>query len=162
MNLSSLKNTKVRGHLFLSTRNHDSCFFVLANVGPWKKLAARRGAIVRYWKSTPTNPKNPYSVSLKIEELLPLISSRTRIVAFTACSNILGSIIPVKEVITAIRATAKEQGAKKVEISVDCVAYAPHRRIDVQDWDTDFAVVSLYKVGPLLYLLVQAKPGLAF
>jgi selenocysteine lyase/cysteine desulfurase len=75
-----------------------------------------------------------------------LITEKTRIVAFTACSNILGTIVPVKEVVQAVRSAAKEKGAKKVEISVDCVAYAPHRKIDVQDWDVDFAVASLYKV----------------
>ncbi|KAF8159241.1 pyridoxal phosphate-dependent transferase [Crassisporium funariophilum] len=131
------------GDEFIVTGEHE------ANVGPWKKLAARRGAIVKLWKATPTNPENPYSVKLKLEELIPLITKDTRIVAFTACSNILGSIVPVKEVVKAIRAAAKAKGAQKVEISVDCVAYAPHRRMDVQDWDVDFCVFSFYKVyGP--------------
>lgn len=101
------------------------------------------------WAPSPTVPENPYSVKLKTEELLPLITSRTRIVAITACSNILGTIVPVKEVVKAIRAEAAAKGAKKVEISVDCVAYAPHRLIDVQDWDVDFAVFAFYKVGVL-------------
>lgn len=118
----------------------------LANVGPWKKLAARRGCVVKNWLATPTSSNNPYAVTLKIEDLLPLITSKTRIVAFTACSNILGSIISVKEVVKAVRASATQKGAKKVEISVDCVAYAPHRYIDVQDWDVDFCVFSFYKV----------------
>ena len=124
-------------------------FIIIANVGPWKKLAARRGAIVKFWKATPTNPENPYSIKLKVEELIPLISSKTRLVAFTACSNILGSIVPVKEVVKAVREEAKAKGAKKVEISVDCVAYAPHRLMDVQDWDVDYCVFSFYKVRTL-------------
>lgn len=66
--------------------------------------------------------------------------------AISACSNILGSVVPVKEVAKAVRAEAKAKGAPKVEISVDCVAYAPHRFIDVQDWDVDFCVFSFYKV----------------
>lgn len=45
-----------------------------------------------------------------------------------------------------IRARAAEKGAKKVEIVVDCVAYAPHRKMDVRDWDVDYAVFSFYKV----------------
>ncbi len=94
----------------------------------------------------PTNPNNPYSVALKVEDLLPLISSETRIIAFTACSNILGTIVPVKEIIKAARADAKEKCATKVKFSIDCVAYAPHRLIDVQDWDADFCFFSLYKV----------------
>ncbi|RXW18739.1 hypothetical protein EST38_g7102, partial [Candolleomyces aberdarensis] len=120
-----------------------------ANTGPWKKLAARSGAIVKYWKATPTKESNPYSVALKLEDVLPLITPRTRIVAFTACSNILGSIVPVKDYTAAIRKKAAELGVPKLEISIDCVAYAPHRRIDVQDWDIDFCVLSFYKVwGP--------------
>ncbi|KAM6492405.1 selenocysteine lyase [Amanita muscaria] len=60
---------------------------------------------------------------------------------FTACSNIFGSIIPVRDVVTKVaRAEAKSKSASKVEISVDCVAYASHRLIDVQDWDVDFCV----------------------
>lgn len=123
---------------------------MIANAGPWKRVAKRRGAVVKIWHPTPLDPENPYSVSLQIKELLPLISSKTRIVAFTACSNILGSIVPVKEVVKAVRADAQAKGAKKVEISVDCVAYAPHRQIDVQDWDVDFCVFSYYKVTQFL------------
>lgn len=122
----------------------------IANNGPWKKLAARRGVSLKFWWPTATNPNNPYSVSLKVEDLLPLISEKTRLIAFTACSNILGSIVPVKDVVLAARAAAKEKGAKKVEISVDCVAYAPHRLIDVKEWDVDYCVFSYYKVSSLL------------
>lgn len=90
--------------------------------------------------------ENPYSITYKVEELLPLVSSRTRLVAMSACSNILGSLIPVEEAVKALRQRAKEQGARKVEVSVDCVAYAPHRQMDVQKWDIDYCVFSLYKV----------------
>ncbi|KAK2467179.1 hypothetical protein APHAL10511_000728 [Amanita phalloides] len=147
MNLENLarglENDVQSGDEFIITGEHE------ANTGCWKKLAARRGAKLKYWRSKPTDPTNPYSVVLKTEDLLPLISSRTRIIAFTACSNILGTINPVKEIVKAARKDAEEKGAKKVEFSIDCVAYAPHRLTDVQDWDIDFAVVSLYKIyGP--------------
>ncbi|KAG6835986.1 hypothetical protein H0H93_012535 [Arthromyces matolae] len=143
MNLENLtrglENDIKAGDEFIITSEHE------ANGGPWKKLASRTGAVIKVWKATPTVADNPYSLKLKIEELLPLITSKTRIVAFTATSNILGSIVPVKEVIAALRADAKSKGAPKVEVSVDCVAYAPHRLIDVQDWDVDFVVFSYYK-----------------
>ncbi|KAG5643748.1 hypothetical protein DXG03_009682 [Asterophora parasitica] len=136
------------GDEFIITGEHE------ANAGPWKQLAKRRGAVIKIWNATPTNPSNPYSLSLKVTDLLPLITSKTRVVAFTACSNILGSIVPVKDVVTALRAQAKVKGTPKIEVSVDCVAYAPHRFIDVQDWDVDFAVFSFYKVyGPHLSAL---------
>ncbi|KAJ7108059.1 pyridoxal phosphate-dependent transferase [Mycena crocata] len=128
------------GDEFIITGEHE------ANCGPWKKLAARRGAVIKYWHSTPTNPNNPYSLSLKLEELLPLISAKTRIVAFTATSNLLGSVVPVQEITKAVRTEAAAKGAKKVEVSIDCVAYAPHRRMDVKGWDIDFCVFSFYKV----------------
>jgi len=107
---------------------------------------------VKTWLHThlPNAPSdNPYAVSLQIEALLPLISSKTRLVAFTATSNLLGSVVDVEAVVKAIREEAKKKGARKVEISVDLVAYAPHRRIDVKKWDVDYAVFSYYKVyGP--------------
>ncbi|KAK1227664.1 hypothetical protein PQX77_009329 [Marasmius sp. AFHP31] len=131
------------GDEFVVTGEHET------NGGPWKKLAKRRGAIIKIWRPTPTNPNNPYSVAYKIDELVPLITSKTRVVAFSATSNILGSVVPVKQVVQAIRKAAKDKGAGHVEVSVDCVAYAPHRQIDVQDWDVDFCVFSFYKLyGP--------------
>ncbi|KXN86196.1 putative cysteine desulfurase [Leucoagaricus sp. SymC.cos] len=147
MNLENLarglENDIQPGDEFIITGEHE------ANAGPWKKLAKRRGAVVKIWHPTPLRPENPYSISFQIKDLLPLISNKTRIVTFTACSNILGSIVPVKEVVRAIRDTAQAAGARRVEVSVDCVAYAPHRQIDVQDWDVDFCVFSYYKVyGP--------------
>lgn len=66
--------------------------------------------------------------------------------AFTACSNILGSTLPVKDIVIAIRQKAKELGNTKLEVCLDCVAYAPHKRMDVKGWDVDYAVFSFYKV----------------
>ncbi|KAJ7865551.1 pyridoxal phosphate-dependent transferase [Mycena leptocephala] len=125
------------------------------------KLAARRGAVIKYWHSTPTSPNNPYSLSLKVEELLPLISAKTRIVAFTATSNLLGSVVPVQEITKAVR-LRRPKGATKVEVSIDCVAYAPHRRMDVKAWDVDFCVFSFYKVyAPHISALYVRAPVLA-
>lgn len=118
----------------------------IANNGTWRRLEARRGASIKYWDPTPSSPLNPFSVMHQIENLIPLISCNTRIVAFSACSNILGSVVPVKEITRVVRREAAAKGAKKVQISVDCVAYAPHRRMDVQDWDIDIGTISFYKV----------------
>jgi selenocysteine lyase/cysteine desulfurase len=119
-----------------------------ANASPWKKLAGRRGATVKVWKARRLRDDNTYSVGYDIEDLLPLISEKTRIVAMTACSNILGTLLPVKENVQKVRAKAKEVGAN-LEICLDCVAYAPHAQMDVKTWDVDYAVFSFYKVyGP--------------
>lgn len=82
-----------------------------------------------------------------METLLPLITTNTRIVALTAASNILGTIVDVEGVVKAIREDAAAKGNKKLEVCVDCVAYAPHRRMDVKKWDVDYAVFSYYKVS---------------
>ena len=58
--------------------------------------------------------------------------------------------MPVAQIVQAVRARAKELGARKVEVCVDCVAYAPHRRVDVREWDVDYAYFSFYKVRPSL------------
>ncbi|TDL13191.1 PLP-dependent transferase, partial [Rickenella mellea] len=119
-----------------------------ANVGAWTKLAKRRGLACKTWAHTvlPETPNNPYAVQLAISSLTPLISAKTRLVAFTACSNILGSVVDVEAVIRRIREVAKEKGARRVEICIDCVAYAPHRRINVKKWDVDYCFFSYYKV----------------
>ncbi|KIK62697.1 hypothetical protein GYMLUDRAFT_41615 [Collybiopsis luxurians FD-317 M1] len=121
-----------------------------ANNGTWKKVAERRGAVLKYWCPTQVSPSvNPCAIIHEVEQLLPLISNRTRIVAFSACSNILGSALPVGDISRMVRERAAAKGAKNVQISVDCVAYAPHRKIDVQDWNIDFCMLSFYKVyGP--------------
>ena len=103
---------------------------------------------MKTWPTTPLpNSTNPYEVIQQLSTLTPLITSKTRIVAFSACSNILGTIVDVKAVVEHVRKVAKERGARKVEICVDCVAYAPHRRIDVQAWDIDYCFFSYYKVS---------------
>ncbi|KZT64874.1 PLP-dependent transferase [Daedalea quercina L-15889] len=135
-----------------------------ANVGPWKRLAARRGAIIKHWRPSQiaASPNNPYAVSLHLQDLLPLITAKTRLLAFAACSNILGSVVPVKDVVRAVQEKARELGAPKLEVCVDCVAYAPHRRIDVRDWDIDYCVFSMYKVyGPHASALYARTPALA-
>jgi selenocysteine lyase/cysteine desulfurase len=136
----ALENDIQSGDEFIITFEHE------ANSGAWKRLAARRNAVVKYWHPVPVSAENPYSVTYRIEELLPLVSSRTRLAAITACSNILGSVVPVEETVKALRQRAKEQGAMKFEVALDCVAYASHKQMDVQKWDVDYCVFSVYKV----------------
>lgn len=111
-----------------------------ANIGPWRRLE-REGIRVRTW------PLDRESLRLLPADLEPLLGPRTRLVAFTHCSNVLGSIEPVAE----ITRLAHAHGARVV---VDGVAYAPHRAVDVEAWDVDFYALSLYKVyGPHQALL---------
>ncbi|EJF57324.1 PLP-dependent transferase [Dichomitus squalens LYAD-421 SS1] len=147
----------LEGEEIVITGEHES------NAGPWKRLAARKGATIKLWNATQlaAYPNNTYAVGLQLDALLPLISAKTRVVAFTACSNILGSIIPVAEIVKAIRARGAELGVRKLEVCVDCVAYAPHRPVDVRAWDADYAYFSFYKVyGPHISVLYARRASL--
>ncbi len=111
-----------------------------ANVSCWTDLKDK-GIKIKIWKV------DPQTLELKTEELEKLLSSRTRLVAVTHCSNVLGTINPIKEISKLVH----DAGAL---ICVDGVAYAPHRKIDVQDLDVDFYTFSWYKVyGPHLALM---------
>ena len=110
------------------------------NVAPWRGLEAT-GIVIREWKF------RPETMALEIEDLEPLLNERTRLVAFTHCSNIVGGIHDV----AAISRRIHKAGALSC---VDGVAFAPHRQIDVKAWDVDFYGLSLYKTyGPHLGLL---------
>ncbi len=111
-----------------------------ANIGAWMALA-QHGLTIRVWTV------NRDTLRLEIPDLIPLITARTRLLALTYASNVLGGITPVPD---AIR-LARQAGAM---VCVDGVAYAPHRAIDVQELDVDFYVFSYYKVfGPHLAML---------
>lgn len=106
-----------------------------ANISCWKDLQ-NKGIKIKVWNF------NPESLELDIQDLKNLLSSKTKLVAVTHCSNVLGTINPIKEIAKIVH----EAGAL---ICVDGVAFAPHRRVDVQELDIDFYVFSWYKVyGP--------------
>jgi cysteine desulfurase family protein (TIGR01976 family) len=112
-----------------------------SNIGAWVGLESI-GVIPRFWEV------NAETGALDLDDLGRVMSSRTKLVAFTHASNILGTIHPVAEITRFVHG----RGAR---VCVDGVAYAPHRVVDVRAWDVDYYVLSLYKVyGPhhaLLY-----------
>jgi cysteine desulfurase family protein (TIGR01976 family) len=111
-----------------------------ANVGPWVRLE-KHGIKIKWWRL------DPESMTTPLGGLEPLLTEKTKIVAFPHVSNLLGEILDVK----AITALAHRVGARVI---VDGVAYAPHRAIDVQDWDVDWYAFSAYKVyGPHMGVL---------
>jgi selenocysteine lyase/cysteine desulfurase len=81
---------------------------------------------------------NAESFQLRLGDLESLMGPRTKLVAVTPTSNILGTINPIREIADAVHA----HGAL---LCVDGVAYAPHRAIDVQAMDVDFYAFSFYK-----------------
>ena len=114
-----------------------------ANIGPWADLESR-GMKVKTWCV------NPDSWTLEIDDLKQLLSDRTRLVALTHASNVVGTINPIKEIARVVH----DAGAM---ICIDGVAYAPHARIDVRDLDVDFYGFSFYKVYGPHYALLYGK-----
>jgi cysteine desulfurase family protein (TIGR01976 family) len=102
-----------------------------ANIATWLALQSK-GAEIHWWKMRADG-------TLHTEDLQPLLSSRTRLVACAVASNALGSIIDVKT-------AAQMAHAAGAEVFLDAVHYAPHAVIDVQDWDCDYLVCSGYKI----------------
>ena len=106
-----------------------------ANLVPWQELARRTGAILRWIPITPEG-------RLDLSSLDALINARTKIVAITHQSNVLGTINPLSE----ITALARKFGAKVI---LDACQSVPHLPINVIDLDVDFIAFSGHKmVGP--------------
>lgn len=111
-----------------------------ANVGPWRRLASR-GVVVKTWRI------DPETWRLEPRGLEPLLGPRTRLVAFTHATNLLGTLHDVPT----LTRLAHAHGAR---VCVDGVAYAPHRAVEVAAWDVDYYVFSFYKVyGPHVAVL---------
>jgi cysteine desulfurase/selenocysteine lyase len=105
-----------------------------ANVVPWQILAAERGVEVRWIPITP-------DFRLDLSQLDELLDG-AKLVAFTAMSNVLGTINDVRPLADAAHAA----GARVV---VDACQAVPHMKADVQAWDADFVAFSAHKMcGP--------------
>jgi cysteine desulfurase family protein (TIGR01976 family) len=132
----SLARTWFRdSEIIVTSLDHD------ANVAPWRLAAADRGATVNIWEV-----RKPACL-LDLDDLRPLLSERTVLVAVTLASNACGSHVDVH----AVTQLAKNVGAK---VFVDAVHFAPHGRIDVQSLDCDFLACSAYKFfGPHIGVL---------
>jgi cysteine desulfurase family protein (TIGR01976 family) len=117
-----------RNEIIVTDLDHE------ANVATWLALAPM-GARILWWRVRDDG-------SLHIEDLQPLLSARTRLVACTVASNALGSIVDV-------RGAADLAHAAGAEIFLDCVHFAPHGPVDAQAFDCDYLVCSGYKIfGP--------------
>jgi len=106
-----------------------------ANLIPWQELAARTGATLRYIPILDDG-------SLDLSGIDAIVTAKTRVLAFTHVSNVLGIVNPVAQLV----ALAKEVGALTV---LDACQSAPHLALDLTALDVDFAVFSGHKMlGP--------------
>lgn len=115
--------------IIITVSDHES------NIGPWVGLE-EAGATIKTWLV------DKDSLELNLDDLQALMTDRTKLVAVTYVSNILGTINPIADIAKIVH----DNGAL---ICVDAVAFAPHRAIDVAALDVDYLAFSLYKVfGP--------------
>jgi cysteine desulfurase / selenocysteine lyase len=122
-------NVGVGDEIVLSEMEHHS------NIVPWQQLARRTGAIIR-WLPIGSD------YQLDLDCFAKMITSRVKLVAVTAVSNVLGTINPIRK----IHELAKAKGAC---LLVDAAQSIPHAGVDVQAIDADFLVFSGHKMlGP--------------
>ncbi|MBT3890165.1 MAG: aminotransferase class V-fold PLP-dependent enzyme, partial [Planctomycetaceae bacterium] len=125
----SENNISAGDEIVLTQLEHHS------NIVPWQQVAQRTGAVIR-WANITDNGQ------IDMDHYTSLLSEKTKIVAFTMCSNVLGSITPTAEIITAAHAA-------DAIVMVDAAQAAPHQSIDVQQLDADFLAFSAHKMlGP--------------
>lgn len=103
-----------------------------SNIVPWQLMCQRKGAVLRVL------PVDDYG-HLKIEELDGILNEKTRILAVTHISNVLGIINPVKEIIAKCH-------SRNVPVLVDGAQGAVHCKVDVRDLDCDFYAFSGHKL----------------
>lgn len=121
-----LSNVKKGDEIVVSIIEHHS------DLLPWQMVAKTCGAELKFIECAKDG-------SINLEKVKELITSRTKIVAMTQVSNVLGREYPVKE----IAKLAHEKGAVMV---VDGAQSTPHMRVDVTDLDADFFAFSGHKL----------------
>ena len=125
-----LENVGENDEVLVSIMEHHS------NLLPWQMVTKKTGATLKFIECE-------HDGSIDMEKLKALITEKTKIVAITHVSNVLGAVNPVKE----IAKLAHEKGAV---IVVDGAQSTPHMKIDVKDLDVDFFALSGHKMfGPM-------------
>jgi len=121
---------KPEDEIICTALDHD------ANVAPWMLAARDSGSTIRMAEFDSNSGR------LEAESVINLISSRTKWIAVTGSSNVIGSIPDVASITTA----AHEVGAK---VAVDGVHLTPHRKVDINEMGCDVYATSSYKwYGP--------------
>jgi cysteine desulfurase / selenocysteine lyase len=120
---------KAGDEIVLSIMEHHS------NVVPWHFLRERQGAVIKW---APVDDDGNFLV----DEFERLLSPRTKMIALTHMSNMLGTVVPVKEVV-------RRAHARGIPVLLDGAQSAVHLDIDVQDIGCDFYAITGHKLyGP--------------
>ncbi|MED5357855.1 MAG: cysteine desulfurase [Pseudomonadota bacterium] len=106
-----------------------------SNIVPWQLMRDERGLVLKYVSCTDDG-------EFRIEDLAKLITPKTKLISLTHVSNVMGTVVPIKEVAK----LAHEHGAK---LMVDGAQAVMHMPVDVQDLDCDFYAFTGHKIyGP--------------
>lgn len=125
-----LSNVHAGDEILVSIMEHHS------NLLPWQMVARQTGAQLRFIECRPDG-------SLDLDEVRSLITDKTKIVAITQVSNVLGRVNPIKEIAAMVH-------EKNAVIVVDGAQSTPHMAVDVQELDADFFAFSGHKIfGPM-------------
>ena len=134
-------NLKKNDEVLISEAEHH------ANMVPWQALSQKIGFKLKYFELDADG-------SFNMEKFEQGLSPKTKLVAVTAMSNVLGTIFPIRE----IGQKAHKTGAL---VLVDAAQYVVHHRVDVQDWNCDFLAFSGHKLyGPSGIGVLYGKYGL--
>lgn len=124
-----IKNLSSGDEILISKAEHH------ANLVPWQQLALKTGATLKYFDLDELG-------AFSLDCFKKAISKKTKIVAVTAMSNVLGTIFPIAQ----ISDIAHKNGAI---VLVDACQYIVHKKVDVQEFNCDFLVFSGHKLyGP--------------
>ena len=133
-----MKNVNEGDEIIISELEHHS------NGLPWQNVAKVKNATLKYVELDNEG-------RITIENFKKVLSSKTKVVALTYVSNVMGYITPVKEIIK----LAHEVGAVVV---IDAAQAVPHMKIDVKDLDVDFLAFSAHKMmGPTGFGILFGK-----
>lgn len=117
-----------------------------SNFVPWQQLGRKRGIMVDIWGVTPDG-------LLDMAALEKLITPKTKLLAVTAASNVLGTITPITEIVRVVKRLNPH-----CLVLVDAAQAVPHMPVNVQEWDADFVVFSSHKMlGPTGIGVLWAK-----
>lgn len=118
-----------------------------SNIVPWHFHRERSGAVIKW---APVSDEGEFS----LDEFEKLLSPRTKMIAVTHMSNVLGTVVPVKEIVK----LAHDRG---IPVLVDGAQGAVHMSVDVQDLDCDFYAFTGHKLyGPTAIGVLYGKKEL--
>lgn len=124
-----LQNIKPDDEIVVSVMEHHS------NLVPWQMVASKTGAKLKYIDITDAG-------YLDLAKLKKVVNKKTKLIAVTHVSNVLGTINPIEKIVEVSR-----QINPKVVILVDGAQAVPHIKVDIQKLGCDFYAFSAHKIG---------------